>query len=383
MRVLPLIVAVFLSCFPTLGHAEDAPTGWHVTIPAKAGLTFEMKVNGKGPYGTVFDTGAVNIMSANFAEQLGLPIDEKASDFGAIGGSVKARTVHVDKLTVGELNITNQMFYVLDIPSEAGTPQMLVGWEFMQLFAVKMDPLRNEITFFEGTHFRYEGHGRAVPIILHSNGNGIDIDTKVGRIKGRFLLDTGNQFGTFLSAAFVKKNNLVHKLKARYLGYNGRGFGGDSPAAWYVRLPKFYIAGLQVKGPVVRLQTAEDSFNNQVAGNIGQDVLGRFVITVDCKRSVMYLEKAPGWNKPVAFNRVGVLVDFNHDSDEVKTALPGSPAAVAGLMQGDRILTINGAKPSDDPNEPLFRQPVGTVLHLQVQRRVNSRNYDVRLRDLL
>jgi len=97
----------------------------------------------------------------------------------------------------------------------------------------------------------------------------------------------------------------------------------------------------------------------------------------------MFLEKAVGWNKPASFNRVGVLADFNHGSDEVKTVLPGSPAEVAGLMPGDRILTINGVKPSDDPNEPLFRQPVGTVLHLQVQRGADYRNYDVRLRDLL
>ena len=71
-----------------------------------------MKVNGKGPYETVFDTGAVNVMSASFAQQIGLQINEKPLDFGAIGGSVKARTVHVDTLTIGELNIGNQTFYV-------------------------------------------------------------------------------------------------------------------------------------------------------------------------------------------------------------------------------------------------------------------------------
>ena len=66
-----------------------------------------MKVNGRGPYQTVFDTGAVNVMSADFAKALGITIREKSTDFGAIGGPVKARTVHVDTLTDGELNIAN------------------------------------------------------------------------------------------------------------------------------------------------------------------------------------------------------------------------------------------------------------------------------------
>ena len=133
----------------------------------------------------------------------------------------------------------------------------------------------------------------------------------------------------------------------------------------------------------MRLQTADDNFNDKLAGNIGQDILQRFIVTVDCRHAVMYLEKTPGWNKAAAFNRVGLLVDFNHGSDEVKTVLPDSPAAVAGLLQGDRILTINGAKLSDDPDEPLFRNPAGTVLQLQVQRGANVQNYYVRLRDLL
>ena len=333
LSFLPYIVVAVSGYFPALAQTSVA-AGWHVTVPAKAGLTFQMKVNGKGPYETVFDTGAVNLMSANFARQFQLQVQDKPLEFGAIGGSVKARTVHVDTLTMGELKVENQTFYVLDIPSDAGSPQMAVGWEFLQMFAVKMDAQRNELTFFEGTHFRYEGNGKAVPIFLHRNGNGIDVDAKVGHTTGRFLIDSGNQFGTFLSSTFVTENDLLRKLKAHYRGYNGRGFGGESPAAWYVRVPGFELGGLRIKGTVMRLQTAEDSFDNKLSGNIGQDILQRFVITFDCKHALMYLEPAPGWSKPAAFNRVGILVDFNHESDEVKTVLPGSPAAVAGPAAG-------------------------------------------------
>lgn len=342
-----------------------------------------MKVNGQGPFRTIFDTGAVNVISANFAKQLGLKVEEKATDFGAIGGAIKARTVHVDTLTIDDLIVKDQLFYVLDIPPDAGTPQMLVGCEFMQRFAVRMDFERNELTFFNGQTFHYAGHGDSLQLLLHKNGNGIDVEAKVDGVSGRFLVDSGNQIGLFLSAEFVNKNNMVKLLGARYRGYNGRGFGGPSPEAWFVRLHKFQLGRLKITGPIARLQTANDSFDDQLAGNIGQDILSRFIVTVDCVHGEMYLEKTAAWKKPGVFNRTGMIVDYNEGSDEVKTIFPGSPAEIAGLKPGDRIVAINGSKPSDDPNDPVFKQPIGTVLHLEVLRGKTSQTYDVTLRDVL
>jgi predicted aspartyl protease len=81
---------------------------------------------------TVFDTGAVNVISTAFANQLGLKIEDKPIDMGAIGGSVKVHTAHIDMLSIGDLIVRDQLFFVLDIPSRTEVPQMLVGWEMLQ-----------------------------------------------------------------------------------------------------------------------------------------------------------------------------------------------------------------------------------------------------------
>ena len=366
---------------PDLRDYTMPPSG-QVTVAAEGGLTFQMKINGLGPFATVFDTGGVNIINVSFAKQLGLKVEETAIDFGAIGGTVKVHVAHVDTLTIGGLIVRDQLFYVLDIPSDEGEPLVSVGWELMQRFAVRVNFEKNELTFFDGESFRYTGHGEKVPLLLHKDGNGIDIEANVDGIRGRFLVDSGNQTGLFLNAGFVNKNNLVQMLGARYRGYNGKGFGGPSPEAWYVRLHTFQIGKLKTKGPMARLQTASDSMNETLAGNIGQNILNRFIVTVDCRRHVMYLEKTAAWSQPEAFNRAGMIVDYNQGADEVKTVFPGSAAESAGVQLGDRVVAINGNKPANDPNDPVFKQPAGTVLHLAVRRGEATRVLDITLRDV-
>jgi len=358
------------------------PASGQVTVPAEGGLIFKMKINGQGPFRTVFDTGAVNIVSSNFAKKIGLKVKEEAEDFGAIGGAIKVRTALVDTMTIGNLLVRDQKFYVLDLPVGSGEPEVLVGWEMMRRFAVRLDPEHGQITFFDGPAYRYAGHGTAVPLELNKQGNNAWFHAEVDGTPGKFLLDTGNQIGLFLNAGFVDKHGLVKALDARYRGYNGKGFGGDSPEAWFARLHTLHIGDVTITDPVVRLQTKQDGFGND-AGNVGQSVLKRFTLIVDCMRGRMYLEKTAGWNQREVFNRAGLLLDPVDGVDTVKTVLPGSPGEVAGLKSGDRIVRIDGHTPSDDPNDAAFTQSVGTVVHLTVQRNDEKKVYNIALKDVL
>lgn len=387
-----VLVRALVTCCLLFAHEAQAqsafsdytmPSSGQVTVPTEGGLTFQMKVDGQGPFATVFDTGAVNVISANFAKQLGLKVEEKSIDLGAIGGVVKVHTAHVDKLSIGDLVVRDQTFYVLDIPSGTGIPQMLVGWELLQRFAVRMDFQHSQLTFYDLSHFTYQGGGSAVPLILNKHGNGIYLDAKVDGIRGRFQLDSGNETGFFLNAAFVRKHHLQRKLGAKLRGYNGKGLGGDSPEAWFTRLHTLTIGTIVLQYPVVRLQTAKDHFAEKLAGNIGQSILEHFTVTVDCRHRVVYLEKLPNWDAPELFNRAGLIYDGQRDGYEVKTVFPGSPAEAAGLKRGDIITAINGRRPLGQANDPMFTKTVGTVLHLTVRRDGTEHTYDVTLADVL
>jgi predicted aspartyl protease len=390
-RSVSLILAllVYRLLFVPAAHAQPAftdyamPPSGQVTVPAKGGLTFQMKVNGQGPFATVFDTGAVNVVSANFAKQLGLKVEENPISFGAIGGGVKVHTTHIDTLSIGDLIVRNQTFYVLDIPSGMGIPQMLVGWEFLQRFAVRINFQRNELTFYDLPRFTYQGSGSAVPLILNKHGNGVYFDAKVKGIRGRFQLDSGNETGLFLNAAFVAKHHLPESLHATLRGYNGKGLGGDAPEAWFTRLHTLKLGSIVLRDPVVRLLTAKDSNLQELAGNIGQSTLKHFTVTVDCRRRVMYLQKLSNWDAHELFNRAGLIYDGQDGGDEVKTVFPGGPAEAAGLRRGDLITAINGIKPTGDANDPVYTQAVGTVLHLTVRRDGVEHAYDVTLAGVL
>jgi predicted aspartyl protease len=125
------------------------PASGQVTVPAEGGLIFKMKINGQGPFRTIFDTGAVNVVSTTFAKQLGLRVEETPVNVGAIGEAITAHTARVDTLTIGDLVVRDQTFYVLDIPSDAGDPEMLIGWELMRRFAVRVDFEHEQLTFLD------------------------------------------------------------------------------------------------------------------------------------------------------------------------------------------------------------------------------------------
>ena len=375
---------------PRLDHAAFAvpfhsdyhmPASGVVTIPAEHGLLFEATLNGHAPLKTVFDTGAVNVMSVDLAHQLGLSLETQGIEFGtSTSATTQVHKTHVDTVQIGDLVLHNQTFYVINMPAEAGAPSLLMGYELLRRFGVRIDYQRQALTFYDGAHFRYTGSGTALP--LHYKGNGLLVDGSVGTATGSFLLDTGNESGFSLSTGFVTKHNLVQQLGAHFIGYNGRGFAGPSPPAYIARLRTLKL-GSVLAPPIVAHLLTDPSDTSNLAGNVGQSVLDKFTEVFDCIHGQVFFETTTRSTAPEIFNGAGLIFESFGHGLEIMTVLPDSPAARAGLQPGDTVTTINGKTPTDDTNQPDFLKPAGTTLHLTLHHGNQTRTVDLSLTTML
>jgi len=359
----------------------EMPPSGIVTVPAENGLILHATINGKGPFKAVFDTGSVNLMSAGLARRLGLTVEKEGIPAGTSSpAQMQLHKARVDSLQIGDLIVRDQTFYVADIPDDEDAPSFAVGYELLRRFAVRMDYGRQEITLYDGPRFRYQGSGTAVP--LQINGNELLVDGSIEGATGKFELDSGNESGFMVNTQYTVQNDLVHKLGATFLAYNGRGYAGPSPKAYIVRVQSMRIGDLPVLGVIGRFST-DRADKRDFAGNIGQNILTRFTEIFDCMRGVVYFETTARSNQPEIFNRAGLIFDSFGNGLQVMTVLPGSPAATAGLQTGDVITAINGETPSDDMKQPAFEQPVGTAVALTFRRGDTTRSVRFTLQDVL
>lgn len=76
---------------------------------------------------------------------------------------------------------------------------------------------------------------------------------------------------------------------------------------------------------------------------LGLRYLARYTVTVNAQEGQLFLKPGVNFNQPDKIDRTGLDVEKVHDVITVKSVGNGTPAAAAGVKEGDRIVTIDGA----------------------------------------
>jgi S1-C subfamily serine protease len=144
-----------------------------------------------------------------------------------------------------------------------------------------------------------------------------------------------------------------------------------------------------VEAPVLRLPADNGGALaiRHVAGNIGGEILRRFVVTFDYARRIVHLVANAESGKPFEVDRSGLWINRHAQGAVVGAVMAGSPADTAGVLVDDVIVAIDGAQASgiglDALRRLLANSPIGTRMAFDLRRGESQIQAALELRDLV
>ena len=255
-----------------------------VTVPFEyigKHILVAIKINGRGPFQAVLDTGGRYVLTPTLARRVGLEAQGALPATGNGADTISTGLVRAETISIGRLTLRRPLIYVLNLPALRDHP--IIGFEVFNRFTTQIDYDKQKVTLTVPNRFVYHGTGVSVP--FRFNGNTPEVDGKVDGLPGAFTIDTGAGDSLRLNRPFVEAHGLRSRYKPRYDTIIGYGTGGPERGG-PVRLGQLSLGGIAVSGVQASLTTAQagGGADKAVAGNIGEGFLRRFNLTFDYAR---------------------------------------------------------------------------------------------------
>lgn len=360
--------ALFLTCASaaTIRTAE-VPfqlTQNHVFLPVAIGH--------HQPSWFLLDTGAgMTAVAQTTADATGLVATGRGKARGA-GPGVVETTLHRDvDLRVAGTSIHIPLLSGIPLTAvslpEGRSIEGILGYNVIEQFAIEIDYAHRILRFHAPSSYAPPAGAVAVPITFdqgHPVANA-ELTLPDGRtLPMRMMVDTGARGGVVVNTPFAEKRRVYDAIAPTLEGAFGVGIGGAS-AFRVGRAKQFKFAGVAFDVPVVSasLDRAGAVANPNLDGIIGAEVLRRFTVTIDyAHRRLLFVPNA-ALREPFEFDMAGTgfkAANLKFDRILVRYVLPHTPAAEAGLQEGDELVSVNGRPAAAlmiDGLRALFQQP--------------------------
>jgi hypothetical protein len=373
---------------PGVAHVPFEYSARHVWIKAS--------VNGGPLADFLYDTGAsISVLDSAYAARIGLVSQGRiqgqgagATGSGAFSGvnTLRVQSADGDGIELKDLKVAVLNLNSVLAPFFWREAAGVVGFDFIGRFVNEIDYDRRVLTFYDPAAFKYEGKGTSIPMTLAGHAPAVKF-TIDGTYSGDFRLDVGSGSTVDLHGPFVKRYR-IDSLLTPTLEVMGGGFGGTFTSR-LGRMKSMAIGPYSWKGPLVALSGAESGAlaSEDYAGNVGNQILERFKLTLDYEKRLCYLEPGARIAKPDVFSRSGLQLSKIDGAVRAARVMPGSAGEKAGVRDGDVIVSIAG-KPAgaytvDEADALLDQGAAGSRVKLELKRDGKKKKATVKLADVL
>ncbi|MEQ1868248.1 MAG: PDZ domain-containing protein, partial [Micropepsaceae bacterium] len=214
-----------------------------------------------------------------------------------------------------------------------------------------------------------------------------EIEGAIDGIEAAFDIDTGSRMSVGLYGPFVLRHGLRGRFTPSIETVTGWGLGGPSRGT-VARVRRVRLGTIAINDVVVDMsrQTQGVLSHTAPSGSIGSGLLKRFRVTFDYPHQRIYLAPAARTHERDAYDRSGLWINQARGGFQVVDVVERSPAALAGLREGDTITAVDGAAASSMSlgivRDRLRDGAPGTEVRLTMQREKRTQVVALRLRDL-
>ncbi len=291
----------------------------------------------------VFDSGASqSVIDEDYARQMGLTIHPGIKGFG-FGGTFDLAYTRLPLYGPGGALVENQTVYAMKNLAQRFDKENVVGilgYDFLSRFVVKIDYAQQTIALFSPQTFKYSGNGSLISAPLKYNTFTLPI-TINEQYTGTWSLDLG-AYDSSLHFLYSQQQGFHHLPGVETISAGASGVVLEKKVKFdSVKIGRHTISPVYLNFPLQEGSGA--SRGGEIAGNLGNSILQRFVLYLDYQNQQLIFEPGEDFKIHIPQDRSGITLSYSEEDGYpfIAHISPGSPAAETDLLPGDDIIAVN------------------------------------------
>jgi hypothetical protein len=342
-------------------------------------IMVQAKLNGKGPYNFLLDTG----VSTSIITDAGLQDSLKFSRGPAlkIAGVGEGSDLHayftaglqVELPGIVSENLTFAVLSedILKLGSYVGIPVAgILGYDFFNSFVIEANFSTLKIKLFQPGKYQPPRNFEALSLNLEENKPYLQTEILVNQkpVPVKLLLDTGAGYALSLETASSPQLQLPTQTLRAQLGIGLAGVvNGYLGRIESLKLGKYTVPHLLTSFPDPAAVQGKTTVPRN--GTLGLELLKRFSVVFDYPHRQLYLKQQIALNKPFEYDLCGldlVAVAPTYRSYRVSGVHENSAASQAGILPGDELLSLDLV-----PVSQLNLTQISRIFHSFPNRKIN------------